>query len=242
VKALWNTLCILLLIHVLAVGLGVLWLRGTDRLDRERLQQTVAMYRMTLSEEKAADEAAAQQAVAGAAQAEEDAWIKTVSAGPQSMNDRLEQQQAADEFRAEKMRKLESDMASLRRQLDISRRELERERVALDRERANLVAAAERTRDQLQDEDFQKALSLYQRVRPKQAKDMFKALMEQGEVDQVVTYLASMQEKKASDIIKEFKAENEIGMATDLVERLRQRDTINAPQTNTTATTAGGNT
>jgi hypothetical protein len=229
----------LLLIHVLAVGVGVMWLRSTDRLDRARLQQAVDIFKVTLADEKVAEEAAVEQAAVDATQADRDAWLQTVSAGPQSMNDRLENQQEADELRAERVRKLESDLESLRRQLDISRRELERERAALERERADLEAAATRTRDQLKDEDFQKALSLYQRVRPKQAKDMFKALMEQGETDQVVTYLSAMQEKKASDIIKEFKGDDEIAMATDLVERMRQREAIHDPQTNTAATAPG---
>lgn len=239
-KMFWNVLSILVMIHLLALVAGVGWLRWTDRLDKARVQSTVEMYKVTLTDEKAADEAAAIAAVSAVKDAEHDAWLQTVSAGPQSLNDRLNLQQEADELRAERVRKLESDLEALRRQLEISRRELERERRALERDRADLEAAADRTRDQLADEDFQKALLLYQRVRPKQAKDMFKALMEQGDTEQVVIYLSSMQEKKASDIIKEFKGDDEIAMATDLVERMRQREAVRDPQTNQAATTAAG--
>ena len=74
-----------------------------------------------------------------------------------------------------------------------------------------------------QDEDFKNAVKMVEQLKPKQAKDLFVNLINQQQVGQVTEYLAAMNLRKAGSVLKEFKEPAEIAMATDLIERLRQR-------------------
>ena len=57
--------------------------------------------------------------------------------------------------------------------------------------------------------------------RPKQGKRMLVELVNLNQMDQAVAYLHAMNARAASKILKEFKTDPEIALATKLLERLR---------------------
>lgn len=82
------------------------------------------------------------------------------------------------------------------------------------------------------DEQFRKAVKLLENVPAKQAKEWILELVRSGEPDQAVSYLDAMSSFKATGLLKAFKGEEEQKVATDLLERLRQR----TPRARTEAT------
>ena len=66
---------------------------------------------------------------------------------------------------------------------------------------------------------------MYEKIQAKQAKAMMTQLVALGQAGeiQVVDYLAAMNERKAAEILGQFKDEREIPLATRLIERLRTR-------------------
>ena len=111
------------------------------------------------------------------------------------------------------------------------RRTLEKERDDLDEdieefiaERDSFNAMRKRIADIEGDEQFQKALTLYQSLQPKDAANTLKELYERGDIEQVVAYLNAMESRKASKIVAQF----EPPVAADLLERLRTRGLVAA--------------
>ena len=72
-------------------------------------------------------------------------------------------------------------------------------------------------------------MTLLQSQKPKQAKAILQTLLTEGHQDQVVDYLAAMQERKAAKVLAAFKTPQEVVQATALVEALRQRGMFALP-------------
>jgi hypothetical protein len=72
---------------------------------------------------------------------------------------------------------------------------------------------------------FLVALATLEGQKPKDAKQVLKALLDVRETDQVVAYLAKMEEGKRSKVIAEF-VKDSPAMAADLLERLRTRGVV----------------
>ena len=69
-------------------------------------------------------------------------------------------------------------------------------------------------------EQFQKTVLNYETQKPDVARDMLRALIDQGEEQQVVAYLDAMQARKSSKVIDAF-AEDDPVLAAGLLEKLR---------------------
>jgi hypothetical protein len=65
------------------------------------------------------------------------------------------------------------------------------------------------------------AVRQYEQVPPKQGKRMIMELVVMGQVEQAVAYLDAMNVRAAGKILKEFKTDEEIKLATELLEKLR---------------------
>jgi len=93
----------------------------------------------------------------------------------------------------------------------------------LEKQRGDFEQWVQAEADRAKDENFLQVVSLYEKQPPKQAKEAFQSLLTQGEVDQVVEYLAAMSSRKAAAVLGEFKAPAEVTQKADLLERLRKR-------------------
>jgi hypothetical protein len=85
------------------------------------------------------------------------------------------------------------------------------------------------------DEQFLQTVKQYEQLTPKQGKQMIVALVNQKQTDQAVAYLDAMSPRAASRILKEFKTESEIALATELLEKLRTFGVQTAPPAVSTA-------
>jgi hypothetical protein len=223
-RSLWIILSTLAVANLFALAGFVAWLAAGDRLSRERVESVRAVFASTVSDEQARlrRERAAEEAARAAA--EEAARI---GAPPLTADRKLEQDAARDEAASQQARRVQRETSDLINTLMQERAELDRQREIFQRE----VDAFNRMRaaiaQQEGSEQFQKAVALYQLVKPAEARAMMQSLIRKGETDQVVSYLDAIQPRTASRIITEFQNEDP-DLAADLLERLRVRGTTPA--------------
>ena len=222
-KSLLAAFIILLLLHlILAVGF-VGWLGASDRLDGERVQRVVEMFRPTLAEERAAAAAAEVAQAQAAATRDQLMRLESVADGPQTLEQRLMQNFEADEVDLHRLERLNAETQAIRRRLEQDKKLIADQLAELQAQQAEFDELVEQRTNAMQDEDFRRAVQTLEQLPAKQAKEMVQQYMARGEVDVVVDYLAAMQLRKSAAVLKAFKSPEEIPQATLLLEQLRLR-------------------
>ncbi|MEO0586074.1 MAG: hypothetical protein AAF078_00380 [Planctomycetota bacterium] len=216
-------LVITVMLELLVVIGFVAWLGATDRLSRERLDAAVEIFRLTQAEEERLAEEAAAEAERQAAIDAEEARLASAAAGLQTLDDRLRTRSTSEDVVAEATRRMRSEREAIERRLATSEQVIKRLRDELEAERTTFEEFVENQRQQRLDQDFQQAVTFYEQMQPKQAKASFQQLVAAGEMDQVIDYLSEMQLRKSGAVLREFKAPEEVAMATQLLARLRER-------------------
>ncbi len=222
-RAILTALTILIVLNLLAVGAGVAWLAGTDRLSRERVEAVVAVFKPTIAqEEAAAREAEALAAEAAQTQAEA-LRLAEVADGPKTLEARLAESRRVDEVTAQRVERLKREREDILRQIEAAKLMIERQREEIAvREQAfdQRVAAYQ---EQRESDDFKRAVSMLEQLKPGQVKQVLQDFMATGETEQAVAYLAAMNQRKAGAVLREFKEEPELEQARTLIEALRMQ-------------------
>src|SRR5690606_35920985 len=148
---------------------------------------------------------------------------EAVADGPKTTQDRLAEQQQRDEIAEARVLRLQRDIADLQRQLELAQTQIAKDRAQLVADRQAFEQARQRDLELQASESFQQAVQTYEQLKPRQVKQMFQQLLDEGKSAQVVDYLAAMQLRKSGAVLKEFKEPDEVGQATALIEALRQR-------------------
>ncbi|TVQ31256.1 MAG: hypothetical protein EA376_10325 [Phycisphaeraceae bacterium] len=216
-KPLWTILSVLAVANLLAILGFVGWLKISDRIDMDRLEQvrTILSETRAEQEEREADE-------------EREALLQA-AAEEQEERDALPPLSGADQvaMRREEEQITQTRVERLRREIDDLRRTLKRERDDLDEamaefeaEREKFEAMRRRIQELEGDEQFRRTLALYESLPANRAQPLLQALINDGEINQVVAYLNGMQTRTASKIIERFE---DPALAAELLERLRTR-------------------
>jgi hypothetical protein len=222
-KALISALIILILIHVLAAIGFVGWLSASDRLDRGRVNQVIELFSPTMAEQAAAEEeAAALQAQTEAAR-DQLLRLERVANGPKSVEDRLMENFEQDEIAMHRLERLQAETESIRRRLDQDKQLLAQQSQELEQKRRAFEEEVAMRSQEMQTEDFKRAVKTLEQLPPRQAKQVLQQIIAEGETEQAVDYLAEMQLRKSAGVLKAFKSEAEAAQVADLVERLRLR-------------------
>ncbi|MFP4145475.1 MAG: hypothetical protein ACOCTI_04635 [Phycisphaeraceae bacterium] len=223
-RAVVSALVLLILLHVfVAVGF-VGWLGASGRLSRERVDEVVDTFRLTVDEQQDEDQEAAEQAEQELELADEAARLEAASDGPRTMSDRLATRQQGDALARHRLEFLQQTTQNIQQQIERAREVLARQKADFEAEREAFRKQMERELEQRRDEDFQEAVRMVEQLPAEQAKGMFQQLMAEGDTEQVVDYLAAMQVRKAGAVLEEFEGPQEVGQVTDLIERLRERN------------------
>jgi hypothetical protein len=203
-QKLWNLISIVAIVNLLAVlGFGG-WLFMSGRVDGDRFRALMA----------APEPPAEPEPEALPAEPEADLTPTSVKI------DSGERQLRAE---AMSVRRLQEEKQQLDRVLDARERKLTEDLAAFQAEKSAWESSMEGTKAAKTDEQFRKAVKLLENVPAKQAKEWILELVRSGEPDQAVAYLDAMSSFKATGLLKAFKGEEEQKVATDLLERLRQR-------------------
>lgn len=222
-KTLWNVFAIFLLLNVLALAGFIAWLGSSGRLNGERMRGIAKQLSITVQEERKITEEAAAAEEEARKKAEAAARLESVSKGPVTMGDHLAAQQEKNELAMMRVERMRRDIHDLQKQLETAKGQMTQQRAHLDAQRAAFEKAVKEKAKVQDDENFQQTVGMYEQLKAKQVKQMFQELINKGQADQVVDYLAAMQQRKAAAVLKEFKSPQDVVQAADLLERLRQR-------------------
>lgn len=224
-KSLWTIIAVMALINVLAVGALVGWLHTSGRLNRERVQAVRKVFTTTVSEELhqlAAAEAAAEQLIKDkAAQAK-------LAEPPKTAGDQIADQQFRAEQREQLIQRQRQELESLRSALLVQVARLQERENKLAADRAAFADERRRIAETEGARQFREALATLEGQKARDAKMVLDALLQAQQVDQVVAYLARMEEGKRTKVMAEF-VKDDPSVAADLLERLRTRGGVAAP-------------
>tara|TARA_B100000683_G_scaffold252892_1_gene270183 strand:- start:1278 stop:2003 length:726 start_codon:yes stop_codon:yes gene_type:complete len=223
VKTVAAVILVIILVHLLAAAAGVAWLGASGRLDKDRLYKVKDMFVLTIEDEKKLEaEQADKDDQLAAVQKEKDRMAE-VADGPTSVKDRLGEDQMKRDLVLAKVQRLQREMQDMNRNLEFAKAQLAKEKKKLDDDRLAFEQAKKDMEDQRLDADFERVVESYASLKPKLAKQAFLELIKQNKMDEVVEYLAAMQLRKSAAILNQFKADEEVPVAAQLLESLRLR-------------------
>ncbi|MBL0927867.1 MAG: hypothetical protein IBJ11_09480 [Phycisphaerales bacterium] len=217
VRSIWIGLSTLALANLLALA-GVLgWMWQSQRLSRERVDRVREIFAATVPAEakkKDEEDRAAAEAARAAAEAAK------VGRPPVSAEQRLEIIREYDESVRQRTQRIQRETQDLLRQLDERQAMLARQKSEFEAERDAFIRMRDEIAKREGDEQFGKAVGLYQSLPPEQSAPMLRVLIDAGKPEQVVSYLNAMQTRAASKLIQQFQQQDP-KLAADLLERLR---------------------
>ncbi len=218
-RSIWIIISTLAIAHLLALLGFVGWLGSTDRLSRDRVGRLRTLFTSTIAQDRAEfSEQDRKDQEARAAEQERARDAIPPGAAEQKLAAASQQEQVADLQGRRFMR----DTANLINTLTKDREALDRDRAAFALEVEAFKRMRQRIAAEEGSEQFQKAVALYQSLKPDQARSMFASLITQGQTEQVVAYLNALPARNSSKILAAFQA-NDPALAADLLERLRKR-------------------
>ena len=219
-KAIWNILAVMAIVNLLALGGAAAWLNGSGRLSKERIEAVRKRFLKTVAQEK--DEVAAAEDEAKRKQAEE-AQAKKMAVPPTTASEQITEQRLKDDQQSQLLLRQQQDLDNLRASLMSNLAKLEEREKKLADDKKAFARERQRVAEIEGDKHFQVALSTLEGQKPKDAEQVMKAMLEQRQSDQVVAYLAKMDEGKRSKVMAEFVKDGQAGpgLAADLLERLR---------------------
>ena len=208
----------------LFVALGMLgWLGSSGRLSKDRVQQVVEVFRPTIEDQtQAEEEALAEQDAQDATQARA-LRMEQVAGGPRSPEQVLQSISEVDAYYDQIVKRRDSEITAIQRQLDSTRALVDQQYALLQSEQADFETLKAKWLETEGEADFAQAVAMLEGVPARQAKQILLELLNAGDEEQVVTYLAAMSPRKANGVLKEFKAPAELAQAARLIEQVRLR-------------------
>lgn len=222
-KMIWNVFVGFVLLNLLAAAGFVGWMYMDGRVNQERIDQVKDIFSLRIDEEQAQEELNLQLEEENQKKNEQMARLESTGKGPLSVNTRLDQQKQADERALAKLQLFNDQNKALREEMARFKEDHAQRVAQLQKERDAFEQWVEDYAAKTKDENFQQVVGLYEKQAPKQTKEAFQTLMQSGEIDQVVDYLAAMSSRKAGAVLGQFKTPAEIAEATRLLEMLRTR-------------------
>lgn len=222
-KTLWNAFSILLMLHLLAALAMVGWLNATNRLDRDRAVQAYELFKPTLAEEEVKIEKIEELAAQNREQVERESYLEQVAAGPTTIADRLSTEERDTDVALHRAQRLEREVRSVQALLENAKELLAKKRKEFDTERQAFDKKVAQMTQRRRDEDFQRAVSTVEKLKPEQAKQFLQELLVQGKKDEVVEYLATMELRRSAAVLRKFTSPDEITTAAALIQGVRDR-------------------
>lgn len=217
-RSLWNVVSFLAIANLLALAFFGTWLWQSDRLSVQRVRQVRELFAQTTAHQRAEDEKRkAEDDAAKQAQLE----AKRAANPPSDSAAQLREISLISQEHEQVRRRLQDERAMLLAQLQAESARIDAQKVELQQQREQWENAVSADRKRKNDEQFLQTVKQLEQLPPKQGKQMIIELIEGDQLATAVAYLDSMNARSAGKILKEFKSEPEIKLATKLLERLR---------------------
>lgn len=217
IRSAWLVISTIAVANLLAILGFVGWLVMSDRLTLDRLEEIRAMVEPTVAEELEAERAAEAEAEAERARLEESGNLGAV---PISASDRLNILREVDEVSRQRFERMERETRDLQRQLQAELDAIASERAIFEEMRDEFETRRTEIAELEQSKQFKRALQLYESSKPDVAANMFRSLIDQGNEDDVVSYLNAMKPMAARKVIEEFE-QRDPALAARLLEGVR---------------------
>lgn len=217
-KRIWTVLSVLALANVVALGGFVGWLGQTGRLSADRLRVVREMFSETVLAEKTRLDAEAKQA-ADAELAKQNELTGEARTASELVAMRLN----ATDVDLQRIERLRREVEDLQRILSRDQASLDAQVAAFHVERDAFNAMRERMKEIEGGDQFRKAVGVLESVKSTEAMQMLADLLKQGDREQVVSYLNTMDERIRSKVLSEFIKAGQPDVAADLLEALRTR-------------------
>lgn len=220
-KSLLTIISAIAIANLLALAGVVGWLRMSDRLNMDRVHLVRRAFTRTIAEEKRADSEAAkaaEQARAAAAEAER------IAKPPVTAAETIEAQRGDEDQELQVLQRKQREIESLRSALSTQLLSLERRERDLEAAKAAFERSRTETAKMSEDRQFREALSTLEGQKPRDAKQVLRALIDAGSRAQAVAYLSKMDEGKRSKVMAEF-VKDDPSLAAGLLESVRTRGT-----------------
>ncbi len=213
------------IVNILAMGGVLAWLKTSDRLSRDRVLAVKERFIKTVAQEDA-DKAVA-QADAKVKEAEQ-AQAAKMAEPPITAAEKIAEQQFKDDQRLQVLLRQQQEIENLRTGLMQQIAKLDEREKKLESDRKAFAAERKKIAETDGDKQFKVALSTLEGQKPKDAKQVLRAMLDQKQSDQVVAYLAKMEEGKRTKVLAEF-VKDDASLAAELLERLRTRGIVVPP-------------
>ncbi|MFG0306350.1 MAG: hypothetical protein ACF8Q5_09070 [Phycisphaerales bacterium JB040] len=224
-KHVWNAVCLVCFINVVALLGFTGWLANSGRLNPERVRGVRAIFEETVAEQRAREERIRQEALRESDGVE----VALPSKPPLTAEEQLALRALQSAGDRQRIQRLEREVADLRAALQRERALVDAQRADFEAEKAEFYRMRREIVQTEGDEQFRKSLVTLESVSPKAAKDMLLAMIQGGDRDGAVGYLNAMQDRSRSKIIGELVKATETELAADLLEQLRIRGVGDVP-------------
>lgn len=218
-KRLWTVIIIIGLGNVIALGGFAGWLGSSGRLNLDRVREIRMMLSETIAQEQARLDAQAAQAEAEAAAADDG----MPDGPPRSASELVSMRLVATEVDMQRIERLRREVEDLQRKLRRDQSMLDEQSATLAQEREEFRLMRERLARIEGAEQFRKSVGVLESLKSTDAKSMLAVLLNDGQNEQVVSYLNAMEDRIRSKIMTEFVKGGQAELAAELLESLRQR-------------------
>ena len=222
-RALFTAVVLFVFINALALAGLFAWLAGTGRLDKQRAEQAIALFKPTITQQQQLEEQAAAAEEEARKAAEQAIRMEQVANGPVTPEMRLQRIEEVSQHQLQLVERRKVEIAAIQRQLDLTRAQVDAKIAEFEQRQNTFETAVQQRIEQFQQEDFRQAVALLEGLPPRQGKELLQEYLGQGKQQQVVDYLAAMQTRLATKVLKEFKEPREVEQAAELVEMVRLR-------------------
>ncbi len=217
IRSLTLIVAALFIANLVAAASFVTWLGISNRISLDRLFAVKEIFVETVPQQEMREKGLEREAEA---QAQRDIEAARPGTLPVTAEQRLRIIQEYEEVSTQRNLQIQRETQNLlalqeqrREQLEKDLAEFTEDVNAWKKEREALIALQT-------DVQFAKTVAMYDSVKSDVAKSMLSALIDKGEIDQVVAYLDAMNPRKSNKVVSAFEKDSP-ALAADLLERLR---------------------
>jgi hypothetical protein len=138
-----------------------------------------------------------------------------------SASERLEAAHLSYEAQKLELENRARDLRHRQEMLDAKQVDVQAKLAEVERQRKAFEKEIQQAAGKSHDESFARSLKFYNELTPKQVKNIFLTLPNEGRVDLVAEFLLAMEVDRAGKIISEFKNPDEQKFVTDVLEKIR---------------------
>lgn len=226
----WNIIAFVAVSNLLGIAIFLGWLGMTGRMDGDRIESLRVLFAEPVTVIAAREQEEALLAVAMQEAAAQEASLGHLSAGSRIPIDSL---QLVAQKEQVIMKKLQDEHARDQRKLLAHERALDAREKALDERIAAFEKRIADMKAMTRSQEFATVVKVLESLPPRQGKDQILLLAADGRSEEAAAYLRAMRSGPRTEIIAAMKSEEELKVASHLLDVLRGGASMQKPDSET---------